>query len=646
MQGKIGHYTIVGELGRGGMGVVYKAHEESLNRFVAIKVLGEHLSADPSFVARFAREAQAAAALSHPNIIQIFFIGEDAGRHYFVMEFVTGRSLLDIVKKEGRVTNPRAAQYLLQAAHGLAAAHDKGFLHRDIKPANLMVDDRGLVKIADFGLALPSEATTKLTATGMLVGTPGYLSPEQCMGVPLDLRTDIYSLGVTYYETLTGRMPFEADSPMALLRQILQEEPPDITTLNRDVDTDTGRIVHRMIAKDREQRYPTCHQLAADLEAYLSARGALRGLTAGLAGAGTGARADVFGAAAVSGEAPTTYMPESGAPPPGVRPTPGTATPPPPPPVAVPAGSALAVRQPATPVATMPAAVEPVTPPARRSSLLLPLLLVSGLVLIGAAAGGAWLLWPAISRVLGGQPKASEPARVVGGAPAAAASAGEGAGAPTERGEPAPAEAGGTAAAAAAAGSSPPAGAPSRATGRDQPPQASAGRAAGAGASAAAAPPQAESKIASEPTAALSGVAVAVVGDPGLVGAVSSYLMSELGNAGLEALDAATVPELEGLVRSQADVATADLLRGAYQAGVAAVVLARVDPAGQRELVYMNRYDTAYSSRVTITCLDVASGRARGRPVSATVEYTSLTAERATEQGLGEVVDQVVGQAR
>jgi len=281
--GKIGHYTIVSELGRGGMGVVYKAHEESLNRYVAIKVLGEQLSGDPSFVTRFVREAQAAAALSHPNIIQIFFIGEDDGRHYFVMEYVKGKSLLAMVKEEGRIENPRATQFMLQAAQGLAAAHDRGFLHRDIKPANLLVDESGLLKIADFGLVLPQEAATRLTATGMLVGTPGYLSPEQCMAQPMDKRTDIYSLGVTYYEILSGRMPFQADSPLALLRKILHEEPPDITTLNERVDEKTRGIVHRMIAKDRDQRYQSCHELMPDLEACLSAMGA-RVAPSGLAG--------------------------------------------------------------------------------------------------------------------------------------------------------------------------------------------------------------------------------------------------------------------------------------------------------------------------------------------------------------------------
>src|SRR5687768_14619836 len=160
MPEKIGHYTVVSELGRGGMGVVYKAREDSLNRFVAIKVLGEHLSSDETFLSRFVREARAAAGLSHPNVIPIYFIGEDQGRHYFAMEYVSGRSVESMIKAEGRIGNPRAAQLLLQAANGLAAAHDHGILHRDIKPANLMVDERGVLKIADFGVALPLEAHT------------------------------------------------------------------------------------------------------------------------------------------------------------------------------------------------------------------------------------------------------------------------------------------------------------------------------------------------------------------------------------------------------------------------------------------------------------------------------------------------------
>ncbi len=282
MPEKIGQYTVVSQIGRGGMGVVYKARDESLNRFVAIKVLNEQLTEDSTFLQRFVREAQAAAGLSHPNIVQIFFIGEDKGHPFFVMEYVSGSSLEQLLRAEGRIDNPRASQLILQAAHGLAAAHDMGIIHRDIKPANLILDDRGLLKIADFGLALPVDAHTQLTATGMFVGTPGYLAPEQVSGEKADHRTDIYALGVTFYLLLTGTPPFRGDSPLALVRQIMDTEPADVSSLNPNVDATTRRILSRMIAKDRAQRYQNCHELVADLEDYLATRG-VRSMTAGLA---------------------------------------------------------------------------------------------------------------------------------------------------------------------------------------------------------------------------------------------------------------------------------------------------------------------------------------------------------------------------
>ncbi|MGZ8711208.1 MAG: protein kinase domain-containing protein, partial [Thermoanaerobaculia bacterium] len=283
MQEKIGPYTVVSQLGRGGMGVVYKGRDESLNRFVAIKVLTEKLSEDPTYLQRFVREAQAAASLSHPNVVQIYFTGQDdEGHPYFVMEYVAGRSLDQVLRSEGRIDNPRASQLMLQAAHGLAAAHDLGIIHRDIKPANLMLDDRGVVKIADFGLALPADAETHLTATGMFVGTPGYLSPEQCAGEKADHRTDIYALGVTYYMLLTGTPPFRGQSPLALMKQILDANPPDVTTVNPNVDPESRRILAKMIAKEREERYQTCHELVADLENLLATMG-VRSMTAGLA---------------------------------------------------------------------------------------------------------------------------------------------------------------------------------------------------------------------------------------------------------------------------------------------------------------------------------------------------------------------------
>jgi serine/threonine-protein kinase len=256
------------------MGIVYKAHEEALNRFVAIKVLNEHVATDAAFVERFLREAQSAARLNHPNIVQIYTVNEENGRHYFVMEYVAGRSLSQVLSSTEPIEATKVARIGLQTASGLQAAHELGVIHRDIKPANLLIDDRGLVKIADFGLALLEEAASRLTATGMFMGTPGYLSPEQCLDQEIDHRTDIYSLGVTLFEALTGKVPFSADSPLALLRLIVEEEPPDIADLNPDADEAMRSIITRMMVKDREQRYASCSEVADDLQSYLEASGA------------------------------------------------------------------------------------------------------------------------------------------------------------------------------------------------------------------------------------------------------------------------------------------------------------------------------------------------------------------------------------
>jgi len=273
MEERIGHYSIVAELGRGGMGVVYKAHEESLNRFVALKVLGKHLSEDESFVERFKREAQSAAALNHPNIVQVYSIDEFDGQHCFAMEYVQGVSIQQMIKAQGPMDPVTAGRLILQAASGLAAAHGEGIVHRDIKPANLMVDERGLVKIADFGLALLAAGTTRLTATGMFMGTPGYLSPEQCLDEDIDQRTDIYSLGVTLYEMLTGVIPLNADSPLALLRQIIDVEPKDVGELRPEVPERLRAILRKMMAKKPADRYANCSALTTDLQSWLETTG-------------------------------------------------------------------------------------------------------------------------------------------------------------------------------------------------------------------------------------------------------------------------------------------------------------------------------------------------------------------------------------
>ena len=678
---KIGHYTIVSELGRGGMGVVYKAHEESLNRFVAIKVLGEHLCTDPTFVARFVREAQAAAALSHPNIIQIFFIGEDEGRHFFVMEYVSGKSLLAMVREEGRIDNPRAAQFMLQAANGLAVAHDKGFLHRDIKPANLMVDERGLLKIADFGLALPQDAATRLTATGMLMGTPGYLSPEQCRGEAVDRRTDIYSLGVTFFELLSGHTPFHADSPLALLRKILEEEPPDIASLSQTVDPETSRIVHRMIAKDPGKRYQDCHEVAADLERLLDAAGA-RPASAGIAGM-RGAAAGAPAAAGAGGDERTTRLPAPGSAP-GAAPAAATAAAvppatavsaagsgaaaaaPPPPPASVPAAAAASALVPA-PQAAPVAAASP-SPSARSSRA--PVLVALGvvaflLVAMGVSAFFAlrsplvrryvpWLGAARVSRPVASAPAAASPEA---GEPAAAAASPDSTGASGDVAAPGAAPVSAAAAGAAASGTEGSAPAPAaEPAARSGPtsariaaahPRAASGRDARTGVSGGAqdGPRTGSAREAPGPAVVVGRVAVAVVGDQPLAGVVADLVQSELSAAGLQPVDAASLPGVEELLRGRGTPGSGELVRAVGAGDAASLVVVRIEPAGERVLSYMGRRDVAYSSRVTFTCFDLATGRPKGASPGATVEYTSLSVERAAEKGLASAIGEVVRQA-
>lgn len=269
MSTTIGHYQIIGELGRGGMGVVYKAHEQSLNRYVAIKMLGDQVVNDPNLRARFLREARSAAALNHPNIIQIYYVGEDQGRPYFAMEYVAGVSLAQVIRSERQLEPKRAAGILLQAASGLARAHDQGIIHRDIKPGNIMMDPHGLVKLADFGIAHVVENGDKLTATGQFLGTPGYLSPEVCLGKPIEKRSDIFSLGIVYYEMLTGQTPFRSDSPLAMLKEVVESQVPDPRGLNAGVDLESHLILMKMVAKSPDERYPDCHHLIQDLKRYL-----------------------------------------------------------------------------------------------------------------------------------------------------------------------------------------------------------------------------------------------------------------------------------------------------------------------------------------------------------------------------------------
>jgi len=265
MKKKFGHYEVVSELGRGGMGVVYKAFEPTLNRYVAIKVLGEHLLNDEGLIERFTREAKSMAAINHPNVIQVYYIGKEDKQPFFAMEFLEGISLDELLTGKRILKVADAKNILRQACAGLNEAHKHDLVHRDIKPANLMICADGSVKVVDFGIAQTREYGDKLTNTGEFVGTPGYLSPEVCTGQEVDKRSDIFALGIVFYEMLAGKVPFENDSPLGLMLEVVQSEIPDIRGINKKVDKKTHYILEKMIAKNPQERFQDCAEIIQQL---------------------------------------------------------------------------------------------------------------------------------------------------------------------------------------------------------------------------------------------------------------------------------------------------------------------------------------------------------------------------------------------
>lgn len=291
----IGKYEIVTELGRGGMGVVYKAWEESLRRHVAIKMLGDRLTQDEAVVTRFMREARSVADLNHPNVIQVFAVDTHEGKPYFAMEYIEGQSLSSLIEEQGKLSPRRAVKILSEVASGLSAAHNKGVVHRDIKPDNIMLTEHGGVKVLDFGIAQLEDQNSKLTGTGMAIGTPNYVSPEVCLAQDVDNRSDLFSLGVVFYEMLTGDKPFEADSPLQMMTNVVHSEVPDITKLNSEVEPRLRAILDHLLAKNPEERYQNAKQLLEDIKSY-SAK-ALPAHAVGRAGAGNSPQAGGAGKA-------------------------------------------------------------------------------------------------------------------------------------------------------------------------------------------------------------------------------------------------------------------------------------------------------------------------------------------------------------
>ena len=260
---QLGPYQIVEEVGRGGMAVVYKAWQPSLKRHVALKVLPHYFQHDPEFVARFQREAQAAAQLSHPHIIPIYDTGQADGLHFIAMEYLEGGSLTQRLAA-GPLGLTEAQLILEQVAEALDYAHQRGFVHRDIKPANIFVGQGDQVTLTDFGIA-KAAWETHLTRTGMLVGTPEYMSPEQARGEEVDARSDLYSLGIVAYEMLTGRVPFGGTTPHAVLHQQIYEPPPSPAALHPQATGPVEAVLLRALAKKPEDRYPTAGGLAQAL---------------------------------------------------------------------------------------------------------------------------------------------------------------------------------------------------------------------------------------------------------------------------------------------------------------------------------------------------------------------------------------------
>ncbi|MGI6547919.1 MAG: Stk1 family PASTA domain-containing Ser/Thr kinase [Bacillota bacterium] len=257
-------YEILAEIGSGGMGHVFRAQDTFLNRRVAVKLLRTQFAGDGDFVRRFRREAQAAASLSHPNIVAIYDVGEHNGSYYIVMEHVDGETLKDKIKRDAPISVDETIRIGIQICDALEHAHQNGIVHRDIKPHNILVTRSGRVKVADFGIARAVSGTT-LVHTGTIVGSAHYFSPEQARGGVVDEKSDLYSLGVVLFEMLTGRVPFDGDSPISVAVKHVQEDVPLLQTLNPAVPVSLQALVQRLLAKDTARRYPSAADVMVDL---------------------------------------------------------------------------------------------------------------------------------------------------------------------------------------------------------------------------------------------------------------------------------------------------------------------------------------------------------------------------------------------
>jgi serine/threonine-protein kinase len=284
---KLGKYAIRRELGKGAMGVVYEGFDPSIERIVALKtVRADQLGGEdaPEILARFRREAQAAGRLTHPNVVAVYELGEDAGTTFIAMEFVKGRSLKEYLEQRTRFTTPQLARIMTELLAALDYSHRNGVVHRDIKPANVMILEDGTVKVADFGIARIEQSN--LTQTGMILGTPSYMSPEQFMGQTVDGRSDLFSAGVILYELLTGEKPFSG-SATTIMHKVLQEDPLPPSKLNVQVPRPFDGVVKRALAKRPDERFQTAREFAEAIKTAIEGREAPAATDATLVGTAT-----------------------------------------------------------------------------------------------------------------------------------------------------------------------------------------------------------------------------------------------------------------------------------------------------------------------------------------------------------------------
>lgn len=263
---QLGHFEVLEEIGHGGMGVVYRGFDRSLDRPVALKVLHPRFASDPSFVKRFKAEATAAGKLNHPHLVPIYFIGEDAGRHFFAMQFVDGESLAERLHRVGRLSRDEVLAIMQQVLLGLAAAHRQGFVHRDIKPGNILLDrENGSALLTDFGLAC-GPITDEPAESTLVMGTAEYMSPEQAQGLRIDARSDLYSVGVVLYQLLSGQTPFDANTPSSQMIHHVCEQPQPLSKIAPQIEPQLVRIVERLLKKRPEERYQSVDEVLVDLQ--------------------------------------------------------------------------------------------------------------------------------------------------------------------------------------------------------------------------------------------------------------------------------------------------------------------------------------------------------------------------------------------